>query len=78
MRAAIINGNGHYCDKCGETLYPEETIHIKALKLSEDPDKAAQGVYNAIGKMHLCDTCYTVLQMTFCGFSQPRKKRKTE
>lgn len=72
MRLGIIYGNGCICNICKEILEPREAIKICAKKLHEDPDLAATGHYQTVGRMDLCADCYEKLIKP--NIENPRKK----
>lgn len=72
MRLGVIYGNGCICSICKEILEPKEAIKIYVKKLHEDPELAATGQYQAVGKMDLCTSCYEKLIEQ--NIEKPRKK----
>ena len=68
MRKSIIKGNGAICDFCKTELYPNETIHIRALK-----NKDCTGGCVALSHCHMCEKCYDEILSKY--MLKPRKKK---
>lgn len=72
MRISIVNGNGCLCDICGQALYPQDILHIKVLRLSDNIKKAATGSMTSVCKIDICEKCFNELNLPW---QRPRKNQ---